>query len=49
MPMRAMFLSIVTLLGITLWGLAVYSEGAIAGNVPSDGYGVSVAGSDPAS
>ena len=41
MPMRAALLSLVTLFGIALWGLAVYSEGAIAGNVPLDGYGVS--------
>ncbi len=41
MTIRATLLSLAALAGICLWGLAVYSEGAIAGNVPVDGYGVS--------
>ncbi|WP_306127164.1 hypothetical protein [Roseitalea sp. MMSF_3516] len=36
-----MLLSLATLFGISLWGLSVYSEAAITGNVPVDGYGVS--------
>ena len=46
MPVRATFLSLATLFGIMLWGLAVYSDGAIAGNVPLDGYGVSALADD---
>ena len=41
MTIRATLLSLAALAGICLWGLAVYSEGAVAGNVPLDGYGVS--------
>ncbi|MBO6639212.1 MAG: hypothetical protein JJ920_16120 [Roseitalea sp.] len=42
MTVRATFLSLATLFGITLWGLAVYSETSLAGGVAVDGYGVSV-------
>lgn len=41
--MRIAFLSAFALFAISLWGLAVYTDGAIAGNVPLDGYGVSAA------
>ncbi|MCI5078471.1 hypothetical protein [Oricola sp.] len=41
MSIRAAFLSAATLLAISFWGLAVYTDGAMAGKVPSDGYGVS--------
>ena len=41
MTLRATLLSLATLFGITLWGMAVYSDGAVAGNAPLDGYGVS--------
>lgn len=41
MSVRTMFLSAITLLSISLWGLAVYTEGAAAGKVPADGYGIS--------
>ena len=39
--MRTVILTVGALLGITLWGMAVYTDGANAGNVPADGYGVS--------
>ncbi|WP_223476294.1 hypothetical protein [Oricola indica] len=42
MSVRAAFLSAATLLAISFWGLAVYTDGALAGKVPSDGYGVSM-------
>ena len=41
MSMRAVLLSLATLFGISLWGLAVYSAGAVTGTVAYDGYGVS--------
>ena len=41
MALRATLLSAATIFGISLWGMAVYSDGAIAGNAPVDGYGVS--------
>jgi len=41
MPVRATLLSLATLFGITLWGMAVYSETSLAGGVAADGYGVS--------
>ncbi|MEO1746546.1 MAG: hypothetical protein AAFR13_08455 [Pseudomonadota bacterium] len=41
--MRAALLTLGTLVAITLWGLAVYSDGAVAGHAPADGYGVSIA------
>lgn len=41
MTIRATLLSVAALVGISFWGLAVYTEGAVAGNVPLDGYGVS--------
>lgn len=41
MSIRAAFLSAATLLAISFWGLAVYTDGAMAGKVPSDGYGIS--------
>ncbi|MFZ2102685.1 MAG: hypothetical protein WAU86_19175 [Oricola sp.] len=41
MPVRAAFLSAATLLAISFLGLAVYTEVAIAGKAPADGYGVS--------
>jgi len=41
MPVRAAVLSAGMLLAISFWGLAVYTEGAMAGKVPSDGYGIS--------
>jgi hypothetical protein len=39
--MRTVLLSAAALFGIALWAMAVYSDGAMAGNVPVDGYGVS--------
>lgn len=42
MSMRATLLTLAMMLATSLWGLAVYTEGAMAGNVPVDGYGVSV-------
>ena len=42
MNLRAALLSVATLVGISLWGLAVYTEGVAAGHVPHDGYGVSI-------
>lgn len=42
MSVRAVVLSAGMLLAISFWGLAVYTEGAIAGKVPDDGYGISV-------
>ncbi|MEQ8730941.1 hypothetical protein [Roseitalea porphyridii] len=44
--MRATLLSLATLLGITLWGLGIYSGTSLAGNVATDGYGVSAAAQD---
>ena len=41
MTLRATLLSLATLFGISLWGLAVYTDGAVAGGTPVDGYGVS--------
>ena len=41
MTVRAAVLSAGMLLAISFWGLAVYTEGAMAGKVPSDGYGIS--------
>ncbi|HMQ58704.1 MAG TPA: hypothetical protein PKE65_09155 [Rhizobiaceae bacterium] len=43
---RATLLSTAMVLGILFWGMAVYSDDAIAGKVPSDGYGVSALVSD---
>lgn len=43
MHLRATFLSAATVLAIALWGMAVYTDGAISGQVPADGYGVSTA------
>lgn len=43
MSVRTVFLSAATLFGISFWGLAVYTDGAMAGKVPSDGYGISAA------
>ena len=43
MTMRAALLSLATLLGITLWGLGIYTGSSLAGNVAADGYGVSAA------
>lgn len=40
--MRAAFLATAALVAITFWGMAVYTDGAVAGNVPVDGYGVSL-------
>lgn len=39
--MRTVILTAGALFGIALWGMAVYTGGANAGNVPVDGYGVS--------
>lgn len=39
--MRTAFLTAAAMLGIAFWGLSVYTEGAVAGNVPVDGYGIS--------
>lgn len=39
--MRTAFLLIAAIFAIALLGMSVYTEGAIAGNVPTDGYGVS--------
>jgi hypothetical protein len=44
--MRTALLTTAALTAIALWGLAVYTDGAIAGHVPVDGYGVSVAATD---
>ena len=41
MALRTAFLSAATLVAISFWGLAVYSDGALAGKAPVDGYGVS--------
>ena len=41
MSARAVFLTMSSLLAIAFWGLAVYSDGALAGKVPADGYGIS--------
>lgn len=41
MPVRAVFLSAATLIAISFWALAVYTEGAMAGKAPADGYGIS--------
>lgn len=43
MHARAAFLSAATLLAISFFGLAVYTEGAQAGRTAIDGYGVSAA------
>ena len=42
MSARALLLTFSSLLAIAFWGLAVYSDGALAGKVPADGYGISV-------
>lgn len=42
MSLRTAFLSAATLLAISFWGMAVYTDGAAAGNVPTDGYGISL-------
>jgi hypothetical protein len=44
MTVRAAVLSAGMLLAISFWGLAVYTDGAMAGKVPSDGYGISADG-----
>jgi hypothetical protein len=41
MTVRTAFLSAAMLLAISFWGLAVYTEGAFAGKVSEDGYGIS--------
>ncbi|MEL6919482.1 MAG: hypothetical protein AAFO77_00460 [Pseudomonadota bacterium] len=41
--MRATLLTLGTLVAIAFWGMAVYTDGAVASHAPSDGYGVSVA------
>jgi hypothetical protein len=41
MSVRTIFLSVGMVFAISFWGLAVYSEGALAGKVPADGYGIS--------
>jgi len=41
MSVRAAVLSAGMLLAISFWGLAVYTDGAMAGKVPTDGYGIS--------
>jgi hypothetical protein len=43
MSVRAAVLSAGMLLAISFWGLAVYTDGAMAGKVPADGYGISAA------
>ena len=43
MSVRAAVLSAGMLVAISFWGLAVYTDGAMAGKVPVDGYGVSIA------
>ena len=40
MHVRAAFLSAATLLAISFFGLAVYTEGAQAGRTAIDGYGI---------
>ncbi len=42
MSTRAVLLTFAMIAATSLWGLAVYTDGAMAGNVPVDGYGVSV-------
>lgn len=42
MSVRAAVLSAGMLIAISFWGLAVYTDGAMAGKVPVDGYGISV-------
>ncbi|MEO0543612.1 MAG: hypothetical protein AAFY99_07320 [Pseudomonadota bacterium] len=41
--MRAALLTFGTLIAISLWGMAVYTDGAVASHTPVDGYGVSIA------
>lgn len=40
-PVRAAFLSLFMLAGITLWGVGVYTADAASSHVAIDGYGVS--------
>jgi hypothetical protein len=47
MPVRATLLSLATLFGITLWGMAVYSDASLASGVAADGYGVSTVDNKP--
>ena len=44
--MRVALLTLGMLVSITFWGLAVYTDGAVASNAPVDGYGVSVVQAD---
>ena len=43
MHVRTAFLSAATLLAISFFGLAVYTDGAQAGRTAVDGYGISAA------
>lgn len=43
MTLRTTLLSLVTLIGITFWGVGVYSGSSLGNHVAVDGYGVSVA------
>lgn len=43
MSIRAAVMSAGLLLAISFWGLAVYTDGAMAGKGPGDGYGISAA------
>ena len=40
-PVRAAFLSLFMLAGITLWGIGVYTADAAANHASVDGYGIS--------
>lgn len=43
MTLRTVFLSIGMIAATALWGFSVYSVEAMSGNVPIDGYGVTLA------
>ncbi len=43
MTLRTIYLSIGMITATALWGFSVYSADAMSGNVPVDGYGISLA------
>jgi len=43
MTLRTIYLSIGMIAATALWGFSVYSSEAMSGNVPTDGYGVTLA------
>lgn len=43
MTLRTIYLSIGMIAATGLWGISVYSADAMSGNVPSDGYGITLA------